>query len=74
MAGEALSEKSAVATTKVTVAMWVIAPLTPVMVRVYVPTGVLAEVDTDKVDAEVAGFGEKVPVAPAGNPVTPNVT
>jgi hypothetical protein len=72
--GEAVSEKSGVATTKVTVVECVRAPLTPVMVSVYDPTGVVAELVTDKVDDDVVGFGEKLPVAPVGNPPTLSVT
>ena len=36
--------------------------------------GVLAMVVTASVDAPVAGFGVKLPAAPAGNPLTLNVT
>ena len=38
------------------------------------PTGVLELVVTASVDDPVAGFGVKLPVAPAGNPLTLNVT
>jgi hypothetical protein len=72
--GEAVSEKSGVATTTVTVVECVRAPLMPVMVSVYDPTGVLAELVTERVDDEVDGFGEKLPVIPVGNPLTLNVT
>ena len=61
-------------TTSVAVVVRVKLPLTPVIVNVYVPTGVLALVVTESVDEVVAGFGVKLPVAPAGNPLTVNVT
>jgi hypothetical protein len=35
---------------------------------------VLAVLATVSVEDPVAGFGEKLPVAPAGNPLTLNVT
>ena len=49
--GAAASEKSAAAVTaSVTVVVWTSAPLVPVMVRVELPTGVLALVVTVMVD------------------------
>ena len=57
-----------------TVVVCVRAPLTPVIVSVEVPIGVVAMVVTDRVEDEVAGFGLKLPVAPVGNPLTLNVT
>src|SRR3954464_15748262 len=53
-----------------TVVECVSAPLTPVIVNVDGPVGVDAAVVTANVDDPVAGFGVKVPVAPAGRPVT----
>ena len=38
------------------------------------PAGVEAEVVTESVEVDVAGFGLNVPFAPAGNPLTPRVT
>ena len=49
-------------------------PLIPVIVRVYVPVGVLVLVVTESVDDEIAGFGLKVPLAPLGNPATLKLT
>jgi hypothetical protein len=49
-------------------------PLTPVIVRVYVPNGTLASVVTESVDTAVAGFGVKLPAAPVGSPVMLSVT
>ena len=61
-------------TTSVAVVVRVKLPLTPVIVSVYVPTGVLVLVVTESVDEVVAGFGVKLPLAPAGNPLTVNPT
>lgn len=73
--GVAVSMKSGDAlTTRVTVAVCVRVPLTPVIVTVYVPGGVFEPVVTEKVEEELAGLGEKLPLAPAGNPVAPKVT
>src|SRR2546423_10442043 len=47
-------------------------PLAPVIVSVYVPAGVLAPVVTESVEEAVAGFGVKLPLAPAGSPLTVN--
>src|SRR5260370_21439193 len=53
-----------------------IAPLVPVMVNTYLPTGDLCAVVTVRVDVEVppetsvTGLGLDVPVDLAGNPVT----
>lgn len=73
--GEAPNVKSGVPlTTSVAVAVCVRLPLIPVMVRVYVPGGVLVPVVTERVDVEAAGLGAKLPPAPVGNPVTLSVT
>jgi hypothetical protein len=72
--GVALSEKSGMVTLSPTDVVWVREPLTPVMMGVELPTGVLVLVVTVNVDDPVAGFGVKVPVAPVGNPLTLNVT
>jgi hypothetical protein len=58
----------------VTLAVWVRLPLTPVIVSVFVPGGVLTLVVTASVDAVVAGFVSKLPVAPIGSPLTLSVT
>ena len=63
-----------VVTTSVAVVVRVKLPLTLVIVSVYVPTGVLVLVVTESVAEVVAGFGAKLPVAPAGRPLTVNVT
>src|SRR5262245_3246227 len=49
-------------------------PLTPVIVIGYVPLGVLAPVVTESVDDAVAGFGVKLALASAGNPLTLSAT
>ena len=49
-------------------------PLTPVMVSVLLPVGVLALVVTESVDDEVAGLGLKEPVALLGRPSTLRLT
>ena len=64
----------AAATTSVTVAVWVSEPLTPVMVSVEVPAGVVARVVMLRVEVAVAGFVVNVPVAPVGRPATLRVT
>jgi hypothetical protein len=56
------------------VAVCVSVPLTPVIVSVYVPIGVLVLVVTESVDDPVAGFGVKLPLAPLGCPLTLRVT
>jgi hypothetical protein len=61
-------------TASVAVAVCVSDPLVPVIVSGYVPIGVLVLVVTDSVDEDAAGFGEKLPLAPAGSPPTVNVT
>src|SRR3989442_208902 len=61
--------------TSVTEVVRLRAPLTPVMVSTKLPVGVVAAVVTVNVEEfAVAGFGLKVPVAPAGNPLTLKVT
>ena len=76
--GEAESEKSAAGagavTTSVTDVAWLRLPLTPVIVTLYVPVGVLVEVVTDIVEVEVVGFGLNVAAAPAGSPLALSVT
>ena len=72
--GEALRLKSGAVTTSVTVVVCVRLPLTPVMVAVYVPGGVVVLVVTERAEVEVAGLGLKVPLAPVGRPVTLSVT
>ncbi len=79
LAGVAEIEKSATAeefTTSVTVAVWTVAPLVPVMVIVDVPTGVVPSVVTVKVEDPdvVTDVGLKVAVAPVGNPLAVKVT
>ena len=49
-------------------------PLVPVRVSVEVPAGVELVVVMFNVEELVAGFGEKVPVAPLGSPLTLKVT
>jgi len=62
-------------TMSVTDAVRVTAPLVPVIVTAYVPTGVDLSVVTVKVDElPVAGFGANVPAAPAGSPPTDRLT
>ena len=61
-------------TTSKIVVLCVRVPLTPVMVSVYVPAGVLVLVVTEKVEEVVAGFGLKLPLAPLGSPLTLRVT
>jgi len=58
-------------TTKLTVVLCVKLPLTPVIVNVDVPTGVLPVVVTVNVELPdpVTVAGEKPAVAPAGNPL-----
>jgi len=62
--------------TKLTVAVCVRLPLIPVIVSVDVPTGVLPVVVTVNVElpVPVTVAGEKLAVAPAGNPLALSVT
>ena len=53
-----------------TVAVCVRAPLVPVIVNVYEPTGDPEPDVTESVDDDVAGFVEKPDVAPVGRPLT----
>jgi hypothetical protein len=66
----------AVVTVKLTVMLCTTLPLVPVIVSVVVPAGVLLLVVTVKVDAPapVIVAGEKLGVAPVGNPVALSVT
>src|SRR5439155_2469730 len=61
-------------TESMTVVVRVRLPLTPVIVTVKVPAGVVVLVVTENVDDVVVGFGVKLPLAPAGNPLALNVT
>src|SRR5574340_736856 len=81
--GEAAMVKSPAAgafTTSVTLVVCVRAPSVPVMVRVYVPVGVVGAVVTVRVELEalgdvtVTGLGLNVPLAPVGKPLTLKVT
>ena len=60
-------------TTRVTVAECVTPPAVPLIVRGYVPAGVVELVASVSVE-ESAGFGANVAVVPAGTPVTESVT
>ena len=66
--------KSGWVTTRVAVVVCIRLPLTPVMVSVYVPAGVVLAVVTDSEDVEVVGLVVKVPFAPVGSPLMLNVT
>ena len=63
-------------TTSVEVVLCVSAPLVAVIVRVNVPVGVFAAVETDSVDVPepVTEVGLNVLVAPVGNPLTEKAT
>jgi len=63
-------------TVRVTVVVCVTLPLTPLSVNVEVPTGVLPVVVTVNVEvpAPVTVAGEKLAVAPVGNPLALSVT
>ncbi len=63
-------------TIRLTVVVCVRLPLTPLMVRVLVPAGVLVAVVTVSVDEPdpVTDVGLKAPVAPEGSPLTVNAT
>jgi hypothetical protein len=65
-----------VETVRVTVAVCTSAPLVPVIVSVELPRGVFPEVDMAKLELpdELIEAGEKIPVAPAGSPLTAKVT
>jgi hypothetical protein len=76
--GAKVSEKSGTAVTiKVTVTVWDKEPLMAVMVSVYVPGGVVAEVhrfNLDDPEPPVMDTGVKLAPTPTGCPVTPSVT
>jgi hypothetical protein len=75
--GEIESEKFGGAfTTSVTVAVWLSAPLVPVIVSVKLPVGVLVVVVTVKVLLlePVIEVGLNEPLAPLGSPLTPRLT
>jgi hypothetical protein len=57
-----------------TVVVCVSVPLTPVIVSIKLPAGVLASVVTERLDDPVDGFGVKLPLAPVGSPLTLRVT
>ena len=63
-------------TTKLTVVVWVRLPLTPLIVKVEVPSGVLPVVVTVRVELPdpVTVAGEKLAVAPVGKPLALSVT
>src|ERR1043166_7889902 len=63
-------------TVNVTFVLCDVLPLVPVIVSVAAPTGVDAAVWTVSVEepTEFTDVGLKLPVAPEGNPLTPNVT
>lgn len=62
-------------TTRVTPTVLVKPPPTPLTTSEYVPTGVLLPlVLTVSVEPVVPGFGLKLPLAPAGSPLTVNRT
>ena len=75
--GEAEMEKSGAAeTTREVVVECVRLPLVPVMVSADVPTGVVLAVVTVSVEVPLPLIvaGEKLAVAPVGNPLAPRVT
>jgi hypothetical protein len=63
-------------TVRLTEVEWLRAPEVPLMVTVDVPVGVFLPVFTVNVELPlpVIVVGLKVPVAPAGRPLTPSVT
>ena len=62
-------ERFAYFDTRVAFAVWLRLPLVPVMVNGNVPLSTArATVTVSTVELPVAGFGENVPVAPAGRP------
>src|SRR5690349_10787342 len=61
-------------TTRLTDALWLADPLTPPIVSENVPVGVADVVVTVKVEVDDVGFGEKLPLAPLGRPLTLSVT
>ena len=66
-------EKSGTVTTNVTPAVWIRLPLVPVIVREYVPGGVVpmaVVIASEDVPAPVIDGGVNVPVAPFGRPLT----
>jgi hypothetical protein len=68
--------KSGVDTTNVTVVECNSVPLVPVIVRVYVPIGIVVAVETVSVELPepVTDVGLKIPVAPVGSPLTLRLT
>jgi hypothetical protein len=70
--GVAAMLKSGPCTTNVTVAVCDRVPLVPVIVRVYVPAGVVVAVETVSVELPelLTDIGLKLAVAPVGNPLT----
>jgi hypothetical protein len=69
-------KSGAAVTMSVTDVVWVKLPLTPVMVTVKLPVGVVVAVVTVTIEemSPEAGFGLKLAVAPAGNPAALKVT
>ena len=68
--GVAATEKSI--TTRVTVVLWAMLPLVPVIVSVYEPLGVLPEVAIFRTESPepATEAGVNPALAPAGSPVT----
>jgi len=65
-----------VLTARVTVVEWDRLPLVLMIVRVYVPVGVVAAVETVRVELPepASDVGLKLAVAPVGKPFTPRLT
>ena len=53
---------------------WLIVPLWPPIVTEYVPGAVVDVVAIVSVEPDEVGFGEKLPLAPLGRPLTLSVT
>ena len=54
--------------------VWLRVPLMPVMVRLYIPVGVVLPVVTDIEEVVLIGLGAKVAPAPPGSPPALSVT
>jgi hypothetical protein len=61
-------------TTRVTLAVCISDPLTPVIVNGYTPVGVVVSVVTDRPEVPLAGLGVNVPAEPDGNPLALKLT
>jgi hypothetical protein len=72
--GERLSVKSGAITTSDTAVVRTRLPLTPVIVKVLEPVGVVSDVVAASIELAVVGFGEKVAAAPLGRPAADRVT